>query len=295
MTEIPKEATKDPPPAVNGNGVKPQLHQTHLSMLSRCGIQFQRRYGALFGIWPECEVQPPGIALVTGIAVHKAVEGNLRNKIDNGTLLPVDHVRELAAKAFQDEWNGGVMLTPDETVNVKTTFATNKDQTVALAAIHAAVIAPGIRPVAVEEPFVIEMEGYPIDLAGQIDVREAEDIRDTKTAKAKPSANAARTIQTATYALGYQVQHGQLPSFIHIDSLVKTKIPQAITISAVPDDSWMPPVLNRIERFIEIIEAVKEGKQTLTPANPDGPMGWMCSRRWCGYADTCPFFSGREG
>ena len=49
---------------------KPQLHQSHLEMLSKCGEQFRRIY--LGG-----EKAMPGVALLVGKATHKAAEISL--------------------------------------------------------------------------------------------------------------------------------------------------------------------------------------------------------------------------
>jgi hypothetical protein len=50
--------------------MKPQLTASKLSTLSFCGILFQRLYGSEFGVWPIKERRPPGIAALTGTAVH---------------------------------------------------------------------------------------------------------------------------------------------------------------------------------------------------------------------------------
>lgn len=271
---------------------KPQLHVSMLEMMSKCGIQFQRRYGARFDCWQEEEIIPPGIALVTGISVHKAVEANLKHKIESeGQLLAREQVATVADEEFRGIWQGGVMLTEDEATNVNKVFGSAVDQTIALALLHHDNLAPIIKPVAVEEKFVITMADYPYDLAGKKDVREKDALRDTKTKAASPPDNAARSLQMAMYAMAEKVAGRGLPSKVYLDFLVKTKTPKVVIREAVPDDSWIQPLFHRIAQAIKIIQSVKEGKGQFTPADPES---WICSRRYCGYANTCPYFSGKN-
>lgn len=270
---------------------KPQLHVSMLDMLSRCGIQFQRRYGARFGCWHEEEIIPPGVALATGTAVHTAVEKNLRSKIENkGELLPREEVAEIARDKFEEVWNGGMMLSEDEAVDPNATLGRATDQTVNLALLHHDNLAPLLQPLAIEEKFVIVLDDYPLDLSGQKDIREADRIRDTKTRAASPPKDAARSMQLAMYALSEKVARGSLPKAVALDVLVKTKTPKIITLEETPTDEWISPLLRRVKRATEIIQTVKEGKNAFAPADPEN---WVCSAKYCGYAQTCPFWSGK--
>lgn len=272
---------------------KPQLHNSMLEQMSRCGIQFQRRYGARFGCWHEEEIIPPGIALATGISVHKAVERNMRFKMQSdGYLLPRAEVAQVARDSFEGVYQAGMMFTEEETVDVKKTIGGAVDQTVDLSWLHYDILASHINPAAVEEKFVIKLPGdYPYDIAGQKDIREVDGtLRDTKTKGQSPPADAARSIQMGMYCMSEVVEERGLPPFVVLDFLVKTKVAKYVRRDAVPDDTWLKPVMARIERAIKIIQAVKEGKQCFAPADPEN---WICSRRWCGYAQSCPYWSGR--
>lgn len=274
---------------------KPQLHFSMLEMMYRCGIQWQRRYGHRFGVWDREEIIKPGVALITGSATHVAAAGNLQHKIDNdGALLPIEAVRDLARDAVQGAWDAGVRLTDDEAVNPRKTLDAIVDTTVALSELHAASIAPMLTPLAVEEPFVIELEGYPCDLAGTVDVREFNVLSDLKTAARKPSGNPAESMQLAMYSMDYRVRFGVLPLLVQIHTLTKTKVPAVHHHVHTPTDGWIEPLKARLLRSIEIIDAVKTGKLPMAPVNSEGPSAWVCSRKYCGYADTCEFFSGRE-
>jgi hypothetical protein len=269
---------------------KPQLHVSMLSTLSRCGIQFQRRYGKRFGVWDREEKIPPGAALVVGISTHQTVELNCRHLLENEALLSDEAVKQAARDFCANTMAGEMRLTPEESVDLNKTVGAAIDQTVALSYLHHRAIAPKLKPLAVEEPFVIEMNGYPIDLAGKIDLREDQVVRDVKTLRARPPEGAARSMQFGMYSLAHKIHYNKLPAKIKLDALIKTKEPKALTIEAVPDELWVNPLLFRIQRFCDIIDAVKSGKQAFTPAQPDD---WVCSKKYCGYAETCQFWSGR--
>ena len=272
---------------------KPQLHVSMLEQMSRCGIQFQRRYGARFGCWHEEEIIPPNIALATGSSVHRTVEANLRNKMESdGNPLPIGHIEELARDSVQGFVDQGLSLTNDEAIDIEKTVGATIDQTVALSKLHYLEVAPLITPAAVEERFVITLDGYPFDLSGQKDVRDTDgNLRDTKTAAKSPSANAARSLQMAMYSLSEKVERGKLPKAVYLDFLVKTKFPKVVIVEATPSEGWIDPLLRRVEQATKIIQSVKEGRGEFTPADAGHP--WACTAKFCGYHATCPFYSGK--
>jgi hypothetical protein len=269
---------------------KPQLHVSMLDMAARCGIQLQRRYGARFGIGDKEEIIPPSIALITGIVNHTTAEKNLSNKMETGSLLSLENIKDMARDEFEGLWQGGLMLTDTESVNIKKTHAEAIDKTIALAGLHHTEFAPEVNPVALEEKFVIELEGYPINLAGQKDIVEENAIGDIKTKAQQPGENAAMTMQMGMYAMDFKLKKGEYPAKVFHQYLVKTKTPKAVYREAVPNDEWIKRMLHRVTRFIEVIDAVKSGKQAFMPADPES---WICSKTYCGYATTCPFWSGK--
>lgn len=268
-------------------GDKAQLHNSMLDMMARCGIQFQRRYGARFGIWGQEEIIPPGVALAVGISVHKAVEKNLTEKLKTGDLMHFKAVQEIAHMALDDIWNEGMLLSEDEAINPAKTRGAATDQAVILSLLHHSELAAQVNPQAIEEKFVIELDGYPIDLAGKKDIVEEDKIGDVKTmAQNKASV---RSMQMAMYALDHKIKRGKMPASVYHHKLIKTKTPKAIIEEIVPEQSWIDPLMRRIERFVEIIDAVRSGKGALMPADPSS---WVCSARYCGYARSCKWWSG---
>jgi hypothetical protein len=275
---------------------KPQLHQSSLSMLARCGEQFRRRY-------IEGERIPPGIALLTGTAVHEAARANLMSKVERGKLLPIEEVKAAAADKLAQEWEKGVFLSADESAigegNLKHAAT---DVTVALAAFHATELAPTLKPLVdkagvehgVEWPFVLECNGFPYDLAGQVDVIESTrgkggglHIRDLKTAGQSPAKTLGQTsMQGTLYSFAVKVHKGKAPKSFKLDHLVKNKVPKLVTVEGTRTDADFEVFMRRFERSVEVIEAGQ-----FVPADPSHP---LCSPKYCGYYSTCKFARGHS-
>jgi hypothetical protein len=274
--------------------VKPQVHASDLSQVNKCGIQWQRRKGARFGVWPEEEIRPPGIAMTVGTATHLSVATNLQNKIDTGQLITRGHAQQIAVDEVRRLVDvEGVHLAPSQRAMKKTTVDNAVDMVSRLALLHHQVLAPKLNPTAVEAEFVIELPNYPFDLAGTIDIKELGAIRDTKTAAQRPGPDHCKTVQMFTYSYAHLIEEGVLPERVTNDFLVKTKTPQLIVIPDQPTDAWTANLFMRLDRFKDLIASVKKGREPFQPAFSD-PASWICTARYCGYHYDCPYWTGRE-
>lgn len=262
---------------------KPQLHSSHISMFTRCGEQYRRRY-------IEGQILPPGVALLIGTATHSAIEMEMKHKFETGLLLPDDQVTEAARDGLNSAWEErGCELTEEEKgrgVNVVKGGAV--DTAIALAGVHHKVLAPNINPLHVERAWVVELDGFPYDLGGRIDLQEKPintkvgRVRDTKTAGKSPGPNDAHGKQQLTvYATAVKVLDGEYPE-LSVDYLVKGKHPKAVTQETIRDAMDTDVLLRRIEAMCLALE-----KGVFLPASPED---WWCGPRFCGYADTCKYY-----
>jgi hypothetical protein len=271
--------------------VKTQLSASMISSLFKCGIQVQRRYGLDLGIGDRNEIIAPGIASAIGSSTHEVVAENLKHKMKHKALLPREEFIDLA----RDTWNmyyPEVMLTEEQAANDKKTRGESTDKAIALAGTHYDLIAPKLNPITVEETFVIELPNYPFDLKGTKDLREANAIEDLKTSGKAASGNLANSLQMRMYALSEKIER-KIPSWVHVDHLRYLKGgPEWTRFALEPTNEWISQIMFPIERAITIIEAVREGKAVMTPADPSD-YNWVCSEKWCGYCRTCNFWSGR--
>jgi hypothetical protein len=281
--------------------VKPQLHNSHLVALSLCGERFRLSY--LEGLRVR-----PGIAAAVGSGVHAVAALNLTRKMQGGALMPLEEVRDAARDAFARQWDEGVALLPSEIEHGAVQVQGEAiDRTVRLSEAHATKLAPAIRPSHVERAWVVEVEGFPFDLAGEIDVQEdrilADDctvvapssIRDLKTSGKMPTEKlVATSSQLSMYAVAKQALEGELPDRVALDYAVTGKS-GAVTVGSFVSSRRPVDIaafFERLERAAAVIEA-----QAFTPARPYED--WVCSPTWCGYARTnpdtgrpyCKFFS----
>jgi len=257
---------------------KPALSISRLNMLSRCGEQYRRRY-------IDGEIIPPAIAMLTGSAVDESVNRNLEHKIETEELLPAEQVADIARDALNHRWDeSGVLLTPEEAKeNLKKLRGEAVDKSVRLSLLHHGGLASRLDPTHVQRKWRIELDGYPFDLIGFIDIQEsAVSVRDTKTSKKSPHTGIAGTDNQLTlYALAVQVLDGEPPEYVALDYLVDLKTPKIKSLISTRNDDDFRVILRRVENAIRTIEA-----GVFVPANQND---WACSERFCGYFRTCPY------
>lgn len=226
---------------------------------------------------------PPGIAAHVGSGVDLAVTANLAQKIQDGTLLSAEAVKDLARDGFQAALQrDGAMLSEEEIERGEDVVAGEAaDKAVRLAALHHAELAPAINPVSVQWPWSLELADYDLELVGTADIREAGMIRDTKTTAKSPSADAAdKSIQLTAYAMAATVIDGQTPE-VTLDYLVDLRTPKTAVLSSKRDENDFAALLNRVAVINDAIKA-----EVFPPADPDS---WMCSKRFCGFWSTCRY------
>jgi len=163
------------------------------------------------------------------------------------------------------------------------------DKAVRLVRCDAQHLAPTIQPLQVEWPWTLDLpEPYQDwSLAGTIDLIEVEGrVRDLKTAAKSPSRQAVQSSdQLTAYALAYQkmVQPDSSVIDVALDHLIDLKQgPRAATQHDVRTVDDFRVLLARVAAAIDSIR-----KGVFLPARRTD---WWCSRRWCGYADTCRYF-----
>lgn len=282
---------------------KPQLHSSHLSMLSYCGHKFQR-------IVLQGEREPPTTPLLIGTASHAVNALNIRNKIDKGALLTKEAVQDYARDEFLKEWQSSPIVLNEEEVSqgLNKTRDLCQDATIAVTTEYHYAVAPKLYPVAAEEPWVLVANGFPFDLAGTIDVREKYDIdrktglflekpiiniRDTKTrSRDLGQKEVDRSEQFTIYFMAMFYILGIMPDNIFQDTLIKptkTQPARAISYKSTRTEDDFKVFHNRFETACKVIE-----KEAFTPANPNH---FLCSKEFCGFAQagTCKYFNSNRG
>jgi hypothetical protein len=230
--------------------------------------------------------------MARGIGVDRSVGANLTHKIETDELLTEEEVLTVARDNVEAALADGFDLEGDDEKALGHAAVKGQavDMAVSLAGLHHREFAPKMHPSHVAQRFVLDIEGYDFQLAGEKDVREQfgefTSIRDTKTAKASPQQGTAdRSSQLTMYAMGELAEYGKLPDLLSLDYLVatKTKLYTAQQITKRVGEDFQP-LLNRVQAAINSIN-----KGLFYPADPATPGGWWCHPDRCGYWSTCRY------
>lgn len=248
---------------------------SQLNMYARCPEQYRRRY-------VENEIIPPGVAATKGKSVHVGAELNFRQKITTmQDLRPADIV-DASVTAFEESTQGGLTLNEEEQARGKSVVVgEGKDSVVRLASLFAKEVAPEYQPLFVEEKHEIELPDSPRTLLGILDLSAVQaDIVDLKTgARAMSQQDVDDSIQLSGYSVTYTEVLKQPPRRIVIEDLVDTgKTQKRVKIETTRDAAAR-------QRFVE--RAVTTAKAIEAGIFPPGQPGWWCSKRFCGYWETC--------
>lgn len=258
---------------------KLQLHQSALNTLSMCGVKFER--SVLMG-----EKIPPSARMVVGTAVDRAVRGDLQMKIDKGMLLTEPEVQDTARDALNAEWNCGVRIDEDDSEELVNSRGGAVDCAVDMAVHYHRAAAPAVKPTHVARKWVLDIEGLDIQLAGEIDVQEGvNSIRDTKTSAKSPVKDLAdKSLQLTTYALAVKTLDGELPQRVFLDYVVRTPKRRDLKLVTLESSRTYWDITHLAERVKLTAQLVEKG--VFAPAPVDS---WWCSKKYCGYFDTCKF------
>lgn len=244
------------------------LSASSVTTFLRCGQQWY--FGYVAGV-----KSPPTLKQARGIAVHKAVEANMVQKVTTRVDLSPDDV----ADAYATEYDRLAIDVEEE----RESLGKYKDSGITLARMHTEIIAPEIQPVWVERPIQFNLNG--ITFSGQVDLLdEMGRVRDTKTTARKPSPE-SYVFNMTGYAIAYRQLTGKEETDTVLDYLVATNEPYYLPVMAGG------PIGNEeIVRFANIVESVADSIKAGRFV-PNGLVSGACT--WCGYRDICPAWQKR--
>jgi hypothetical protein len=258
---------------------KPHLSASALRMYEDCGEQYRRRY-------IEHEKIPPGIAMIRGSSVDDSVSFNLQSLIDSGEMVPKELALTTAEEAITNRLNNQEVLYSDEEVaeGIKNVKGRTVDSVIGLSGLHYDKAAPDINPIAVQKKWTLELDNFPFNILGYLDIEELKNIIDTKVSGKSPNGNAADISEQLTlYALAIYAEKNFIPT-VRLDYLVET--PKNKTRSYKPLESTR--TMNDFRTIVNRLETMASGieKEVFMPCSSDH---WKCNPKWCGYYSTCRY------
>ncbi len=223
---------------------------------------------------------PPTGALTLGSALHAALGENFLQKLDTHEDLAAAGVQAIYNEAWALMVRGEYPGRHGREPSLPTEFRDDEDAPalkamgLALTLKYLGEAAPKIQPVAVELPVAGKIAG--VTVRGYIDLlEEAGDVVDIKTAAKKPTEiSSDYRMQIATYAQLSDHTSGRA----RVDTLVKTKTPQLIQLTAQVEQ----PDIDATAKMYPLIQRHIRAGVWLP-----NRQSYMCSRKYCSAWRNC--------
>lgn len=284
----------------------PHTSASALKQFNTCPEQFRRV--RILG-----ERARPSGAILWGRADHAAVEQNFRQKVETREDLDIELVKTIFAEELDRavDFHGEVQEVewdskePNLTASdARKRMAAVKDQGVQLVGLYQQQEAPRVQPLAVEEPFSIELPGVPVPVNGIIDVEADlaewwklgapvhERLIDRKTV-GQQKIRGEWVIQGRIYQL---VKAKPIEFQLSLKPGPKRKRPKVVTAFKAEDPSQFvhepPPPALTIAQIRRTMVAIAECYSIYGPDDPWPDAishDWACS--YCGFQPTCPWWN----
>jgi len=263
------------------NDIKPHLSHSQMMTFLRCPEAWRRRY-------VEGHKVPPGIVAFIGSGVHAADSMNFVQKIESHVDLKPSEFRDAAVAELDARIEDEGVSLQEEDGSLESVVGKARDQTAALAFLHATQVAPDYQPAHVEREFRIDLPKNSFDLVGFIDLEDDKGrVVDFKTTgRRKQQAEADRSLQLSVYAAAHAVQTGKLPGSLVLDVTMRTDNPSRYTLETHRDKADLQVLANTVAVVSRGIES------GVFPPAPEG--SWWCSKKFCGYWSTCAFVNAKK-
>jgi hypothetical protein len=265
----------------------PYLSVSQVEMYLKCPMSFYHRY-------IKGEKKPPGIALVQGTTVHKALEEGYKHVIVNHALPGLDFVLDTYSGELDKNLKDEVVWDAKDEDGEETAASDPgklKDQGVHLLKLWHKNKLPNTKPRAVEKSFVTSLGGIPV--VGRIDmidrVTAALDPASMDDVDMHPLLDAVvdHKVVGKTYARQLVDNKIQMSLYAHAtgvptaryDLYVKSKVPkitEMLTNRDAREVRWA------VHTFVEVAKAISKGVFPMC-----APDMFMCNPKWCGYYSIC--------
>jgi hypothetical protein len=213
------------------------------------------------------------VAMAIGTATAAAAKLDNGTKIDSGTPASLTDLVEVGVLTYENE------CAVSEIDASRFELWAGKDDAASASRVYGESVSPKVKPVLAEEKVIAVIDDG-IELAGTLDVAEADSVRDLKTGRAWTQDRADRSRQLTGYSMLFEARFDRLPSRVAIDSISKDR------------RGWKATTLwsRRSERdrlaFIETVRRAKAGMDAGVALPP--PEGaWQCSAKWCAFWNVC--------
>ena len=265
----------------------PYLSVSQVELYLKCPMQFYFRY-------VKGMRKAPGIAMVQGTTIHKAVEVGYRHVIKSqGEAPSLELILDTYSGTLDEGLKEEVVWDDDGDDDnlVSKDPGKVKDQGVGLLKKWHREKLPKVKPRSVEKSFVTHFGGVPvvgrIDLVDRIEKPMSEDGAAKLEMHPLLDAVVDNKVVGKTYTKAMVDSKLQMSLYAHAtglpnqryDLFVKTKIPKLVDLSTSRNAQQ---VRWAVKIFTEVAKAISAGQ--FPPCSPDN---FLCNEKWCGYYSIC--------
>lgn len=252
-----------------------------LRLMMLCPVAAHRKYILR-------EPEPKGVRAILGVGTHRARERTLAAKMETGTALPLDEVKDIGRDSVNEQFRGGDVMLDDEYAGKSGEDARGLavDTTVAYVQADNEQFIPAIEPVAVEFNLAIQHPDIKQLIVGKLDCLDVEtDVCDLKTTNLRPKNQsfADTDMGLTTYGLLVRAHYNRTPRQFRVHNLVRKKngTIDGVELIATRDDAALS---RQLARYVQVAKCMETG--VFAPCDPGH---WKCSPDYCGYWKTCPY------
>jgi hypothetical protein len=264
----------------------------HLSVSSMttgqmCWLRWKFRY-------VDGAYERTGPTALVGTAVHTAERDSFQRQIDEGHRFSTSEVLDVYSDSFDlnVERSGERVRWGDEKPG------TVKDSGAKVLPVYHHLVAPTVKPIAVEREFVVRPADVDWTFKGYIDVEQARGLRDLKTrAPSKgvvSSHEAAQDFQATAELFARRAEGEPTPEGFTFDSLIRTPTPtprHVMSTTTWRSDEVLDLFLEQLYGFA----AEVDWRMTNDVWSGAPPGAWYCSEAYCGFWEQCPLGGAGRG
>jgi hypothetical protein len=264
----------------------PYLSVSQVELYLKCPKQFEWRY-------IKGQKRAPGVAMVQGTTIHKAVEEGYRKKM-RGENAELDFVLDTYSGELDKNLAGDVVWEANEDDDnvVGKDAGKVKDQGVSLLKRWHKDRLPIVQPKGVEKSFVTSFGGIPVvgrvDLIDRVD-QPMDPAGDAAQSDMHPMLDVVvdNKVTGKVYAAALVNAKLQMTLYSHAtgiprqryDLFVKTKIPKLVEMMTSRDARQ---IRWAAQTFVGVAQAIAAGS---FPAC--SPENFLCCEKWCGFYNVC--------
>lgn len=227
------------------------------------------------------DYQKPSAAASLGTSLHKGAEVGYLERIKSGSLPPLSVLQDVVVETWK-ECNQDQDLEYYEGES----YQSMEDQLLEGLFKYYKIVMPTTFPKNVESRYTINIESDVVgSVSGSIDIDLPNGIADIKVTKKRVNAE-NYTMQQSIYSL-LKEANGERVDYVKLHNVVRGGEVKIVDLAIKREYArfWVNSIIDTLEEF----NATKNPR-LFRGSSPSS--NYLCSEKWCGYWNICPFVNG---